>query len=226
MQVLKFLILNLFILISFSSIAFPPGYAAKQVKGDANAYFQGRVLETMTKGKYTYALVKSNKDKKTELWMATASTKLSKGDNIEFLKGMAMKDFHSKSLDKTFKEIYFSDYFKVLKSNKTVANDKKIKILKKAEYSVADIFEQNAKLKDKIVKIRAKVVKVSNQIMGKNWVHIQDGTNFKGQYDLVVTTMTKVKIGDEVVVSAKIAINKDFGYGYKYPILLEEGKFK
>ena len=60
--------------------------------------------------------------------------------------------------------------------------------------------------------------------MGRNWVHIQDGTNDKGQYDLLVTSTQNAKIGDVVVFEGKVATNKDFGAGYKYSVMIEEAK--
>jgi hypothetical protein len=60
--------------------------------------------------------------------------------------------------------------------------------------------------------------------MGKNWVHIQDGTEYNGQYDLTITTQEKVNVGDVVVFEGIISLNKDFGFGYAYDILMENAK--
>lgn len=62
--------------------------------------------------------------------------------------------------------------------------------------------------------------------MDKNWVHIQDGTNFKGKFDLTVTTDREFKIGDVVTFEGRISLNKDFGYGYYYEVLMENGIVK
>ena len=71
-----------------------------------------------------------------------------------------------------------------------------------------------------------KVVKFSARIMGKNWLHIQDGSGdtVAGTNDLTVTTNVVAKAGDTVLVSGKLAINKDFGYGYKYDVIIEDAK--
>ena len=60
--------------------------------------------------------------------------------------------------------------------------------------------------------------------MGKNWVHIQDGTEFEGGYDLTITTNQMVSLGETVTFEGKIVLNKDFGYGYFYNILMEDAK--
>ena len=68
------------------------------------------------------------------------------------------------------------------------------------------------------------MVKVNNGILEKNWVHIVDGTQFENKKSLTVTTNELIKVGDTVTFKGKITIDKDFGYGYVYDILLEEGE--
>jgi hypothetical protein len=65
------------------------------------------------------------------------------------------------------------------------------------------------------------VVKFSQQIMGKNWIHLQDGTGAAGTNDLTVTTDGTANTGDTVVVTGVVTTDKDFGYGYKYDVILE-----
>ena len=77
---------------------------------------------------------------------------------------------------------------------------------------------------NKIIKIKGKVVKVNNAIMDKNWAHIQDGTKSGSDFDLTVTTNDMVNVGDVVTFTGKIALNKDFGFGYSYKVLLEDAK--
>ena len=60
--------------------------------------------------------------------------------------------------------------------------------------------------------------------MGKNWVHIQDGTEFGGGFDITITTDKPASVGETVTFEGKIALDKDFGYGYFYSVLMEEGK--
>jgi len=98
--------------------------------------------------------------------------------------------------------------------------------IKKADKTVGDIFAGQASLGGKEVTVRGKVVKFSAQIMGKNWVHIQDGTGQTGSNDLTVTTADAAKVGDTVLVSGKITLKKDFGMGYKYDLIIEDGKVK
>jgi hypothetical protein len=75
----------------------------------------------------------------------------------------------------------------------------------------------------KTIKVKGVVTKVNEEIMGKNWIHIQDGTEAEGVYDLTITTLKAVSVGDTVTFEGKISLDKDFGYGYFYNVLMEEG---
>ena len=96
--------------------------------------------------------------------------------------------------------------------------------IKKADKTVAELYAGKAGLAGTAVSVRGKVVKFSAQIMGKNWVHVQDGTGSSGTNDLTATTANTAKVGDIVLVSGKITQNKDFGGGYKYALVLEDAK--
>lgn len=96
--------------------------------------------------------------------------------------------------------------------------------IKKADQTVAEIYAGQNGLLGTVVNVRGKVVKFSSQIMGKNWAHIQDGTGSAGTNDLTVTTADAARVGDTVLVSGKITLNKDFGAGYKYALILEDAK--
>ena len=92
--------------------------------------------------------------------------------------------------------------------------------------TVAEIISQSAKLKGKPVLLHARVVKYNAAVMGKNWIHLRDGSGSaeKGDNDLTVTTDAVVKKGDVVSVRGKVAIDRDFTSGYAYPVIVEEAK--
>jgi hypothetical protein len=108
------------------------------------------------------------------------------------------------------------------------AKDAKVSFtgIKKADKTIGDVYAGQNALGGKEVAVRGKVVKFSAQIMGKNWVHVQDGTGQTGANDLTVTTADTVKVGDTVLVTGKITLKKDFGMGYKYDLIIEDGKVK
>ena len=88
---------------------------------------------------------------------------------------------------------------------------------------IGNLFENRKSYSGKVVRIKGKVVKFSKNIMNKNWVHLQDGTGGAGTNDLLVTTQEIVAIGDVVEFEGTITLNKDFGAGYKYEVLMEKG---
>jgi hypothetical protein len=92
--------------------------------------------------------------------------------------------------------------------------------------SIVDLFAQKASLSGKKVKVRGKVVKVNNEIMGKNWVHIQDGTGevSKSNHDLTITTLSKVEVGQTILVEGTFVTDKTFGAGYSFPVLIEDAQ--
>jgi len=90
--------------------------------------------------------------------------------------------------------------------------------------TIAKLFADKKSYSGKVVKIKGQVTKFNPEIMGKNWVHIQDGSEFEGGFDLTVTTNIKVVLGEIVTFEGKIALDKDFGYGYFYNVLMEEAK--
>ena len=94
-------------------------------------------------------------------------------------------------------------------------------------YTVGQIFANAKKLDGKPVQVRGKVVKINLNIMGKNWIHIQDGTGdpMKNSHDLVVTSSVAPELDQVVLIKGNVAANKDFGYGYKYDALIEEATF-
>lgn len=90
--------------------------------------------------------------------------------------------------------------------------------------TISKLFADKKSFSGKTVKIKGQVTKFLPQIMGKNWIHLQDGTEFEGGYDLTVTSDILVNVGDVITIEGKVALDKDFGYGYFYNVLVEEGK--
>ena len=90
--------------------------------------------------------------------------------------------------------------------------------------TIGDLFKNKVDYSEKIVKVTGQVTKVNTGIMGKNWIHIQDGTSDGTNYDLTITTDEVASVGDIFIFEGKISLNKDFGYGYAYDVLLEDAK--
>jgi hypothetical protein len=90
--------------------------------------------------------------------------------------------------------------------------------------TVAEVWAQRLERKDKPVAVRGKVVKFNGGIMGRNWLHLQDGTGSEeaSNFDLTVTTHDDATVGDVVVVRGVVHVDADFGAGYTYPVIVED----
>jgi len=104
--------------------------------------------------------------------------------------------------------------------------EKKEEISQTIALSVAELFAKKAEFNGKNVTIVGKVAKVNLGVMGRNWIHVQDGTGTQGTNDITVTTSGQAKANDKVSVSGTVATDKDFGGGYKYSVIIEEATIK
>ena len=78
--------------------------------------------------------------------------------------------------------------------------------------TIAQILEKPAKLGGKKVLVRGVVVKSTNDVLGKNWLHIRDGSApGEGKDDLTVTTQDKATVGQTVLVEGTVAQTKTTG---------------
>jgi hypothetical protein len=108
---------------------------------------------------------------------------------------------------------------------------KNVKVEKAAgadAHTVGEIFAKRKALDKKTVVVRGKVVKVSAGIMGANWIHVQDGTGDakKSTHDLVVTSQDLPSVGDVVTLKGILSMDKDFGAGYRYDVIVEKASIQ
>ena len=196
----------------------------------------GKVVETMDSGGYTYVNLKKNGK---SMWVAVPQMKVTVGQEMSFAPGMVMKDFSSKTLNRTFDSIVFSSGAAGQESQgsgqkasgEKKAEPKKVKVEKASgpnAYTVAELYEKSASLDKKNIVVKGQVVKVSQGIMGKNWIHIQDGSGdpSKGSHNIVATSQDLPAVGDVVTAKGTLYKDKDFGSGYKYAVIVEETSIK
>jgi len=105
----------------------------------------------------------------------------------------------------------------------TVQQDIKIEPSKNGK-SIADILKNPKLYEGKKVIVKGKVTKYTGGVMGKNWVHIQDGTKYNGKFEIVITTTAELKEGDNAEFEGPITLNKDLGFGYFFEVLMEDAK--
>jgi hypothetical protein len=222
-RLLVWIVLSLFSLIGQAGAY---GTSAETSKGASQS---GSVLETMEGGGYTY--MKLDQDGKT-VWIATRRANVAIGDKVEYVEQMRMPNFTSKTLNKTFDEIVFAKLRGEQAAGSPMQPVPEIAVgdepIEKAEggYTVAEIFANRDALKGKLVKVRGRVVKVSQAIMYMNWIHLQDGTGEKGSDKIVFRSADQVaQVGSIVTAEGRLETDMDFGYGYRYEVLVEDASF-
>jgi len=215
-----------------------PQETAKNISGD--------VVETMDALGYTYVLVDTGSE---QVWAATAQFAVNVGDLVVIPDGMAMHNYHSQTLDRTFDLVYFVESI-LNASSATASTDTPaqgqmpsghppisgmggaepapitVTALDKLEngHNIEEIYADRDNLSGEEIQLRGKVVKFSPQIMGTNWIHLQDGSGNPeaGTHDLTLTSNTQLQVGDVVIASGKLTVDKDFGHGYAYDLIVED----
>ncbi len=204
----------------------------------------GKVVETMDAGGYTYVLIETGAKK---VWAAAPQFAVKVGDTVTMAGALPMTNYQSRTLNRTFDLVYFSGNVKVnggvvaaaSAAPKASAGDLPaghpapraksapavdLAGIKRAEngQTVEEIVKGKATFGGKRIAVRARVVKFNSAIMGKNWLHIRDGSGSEGTNDLTVTTSATAKVGDLVLVTGVLSVDRDFGGGYKYAVIVED----
>ena len=199
---------------------------------NAGDVFEGVVVDTLDGGGYTYLQIE---DAKKKYWIAVEGLKIDKETEVRFTEELRAKNFESKSLNRTFDEIVFASNLQYRTSVPESANIALVtELVKVSPYqqkdtiSVAQAWKERVKLNGKNISIRGKVVKVSKNIMEKNWIHIQDGTGEGAEVGRIVFTSKDdtINVGDVVTAQGVVSADKNFGTGYVYKIIVENASFK
>lgn len=196
------------------------------------------VNEVQQTGDYTYILVQQSNQ---EFWLAVSKTDVEVGEKLYFTDAMEMKNFESKELNRVFESIYFVDQ---VSKEPIEAEAKKAEAISKRQegiqklldsiqispvdggYSIGELYKNADKYNQQTVKVRGQVVKVNLDIMDRNWVHLMDGTKGENRSDLTFTTNDVVKVGDTVTFEGVLALDREFGAGYVYPLIVENAVVK
>ena len=226
------LIPALFFAFSLAASAMPPA----PTTGTA---LSGTVLEAKDGGGYTYLRLRT---KNGEVWAAVPAAQVKTGTEVSIANPQTMSGFQSKALNRTFDTIIFGTLagagaqaqaapdLRAMHAETSKAPkipEVKVEKAKGANaQTVAGIVGSAPKLKDKPVTVRGQVVKFSSGIMGKNWLHLRDGTGSSrdGTDDLVVVTNDSTSVGEVVLVSGTVRTDRDLGMGYTYKVLVEDAR--
>jgi hypothetical protein len=202
----------------------------------------GTVAETINAGGYTYIRIKES-----DIWIATSTMEASEGDQVEYSGGAEMLNFHSKSLDRTFESIWFVQNASIsgqglpqqdaarghapipanVPQSTAIAAPAPGSIeIPDGGKAIAEILADSAALHGQTVSLRAMVIKVSENIMGMNWITLQDGTGTAPNNKLMAISSEMVTVGEVVTATGLLQNDVDLGSGYRYAALLEEATFK
>ena len=232
-----------------SAAAATPGVAtagAAPAAGQAAQTATGTVLETFDAATYTYVRVKSAS---ADFWAATGTFKVAVGDRVVVPLEMPMENFHSQTLNRDFPLIYFTSRIgregdpapempamasAHAPTGGAAAGAATMPAASAPQVTepirpapggttVANVWANRKSLAGTTVILRGKVVKFNGGIMGRNWIHLQDGTGVAadGTNDLLVTSDAAAKVGDVITVTGTVAIDRDFTAGYAYAVLIE-----
>ena len=194
----------------------------------------GKVMQTMDVSQYTYLQIDTGK---ALVWFAGPVTQVKVGDIVDMPPGIQMSNFRSSSLDRTFDTIHLVGAIQVKSQQKAGAENAPggadaaaapaVSGIERIAggHTVGEIIAGRASLAGSEVAVRGKVVKLNAGILGRNWLHLSDGTvGPGGEQDLTVTTEDTAEVGSTVVVRGTVATDRDLGSGYKYDVLIENAK--
>ncbi len=200
--------------------------------GEIHEHHTIEVLEHIAGKRYSYMNVRENDD---EYWIATMKGDFKINATYEYHEGLEKTDYNSTELSRTFDRIVLvselmeagsegHNHAETLQKNE-IKIDKTEKIaLPKGSTPIKSIVSNPKNFKNKSIEITGRVVKVNPGIMDRNWIHIYDGTN--GDYDFVCTSNQDIPVGHLITLKGTIVLNKDFGAGYTYEILMENAQVK
>jgi hypothetical protein len=231
--------MKILLAICMLAVATLVGAAEKPAAPATLEIVKGEVLEVLDASGYTYMRLKT---KNGEVWTAVAKAPIKVGSQVTVENAVPMKDFNSKSLNRTFPLIMLGNlpgtaaappltgdamaaaHSGVVKPTVDLTNIKVPKATGANAQTVAEILTKGVALKDKPVLVRGKVVKYNEGIMGKNWVHLRDGTgsDMDKTNDILVTTKDDTMVGQIVTAKGTVRTDKDFGSGYSYKVLVED----
>jgi len=213
------------------------GWAAEKSAPAPTATVTGKVLEVKDVDNYTYLRLQT---KDGETWAAVTKAPVKKGADVTLENTMVMNNFESKSLKRKFDKIVFGTIAgapgtpaaqeRDLSMHSGAAKPADVTNVKVAKATgpdartVAEVVTNSTKLKNKNVLVRGKVVKYTPDVLGKNWVHLRDGSGSAADHtdDVLVTTKDKTKVGDVVLAKGVVQTDRDLGSGYTYKVLIEE----
>ena len=226
------------VLAAFAIVAPPPAAAETAKAADAAngapdadlREIRGLVAHTTSVSGYTYVQVETDEGL---LWAAGPRAEVKVGDRVRLSHAALMEGFYSSSLGRRFDQIYFAASLRVEDAGTSgpasaphcTPAPASTAPLERARggHRVAELVDRRSELAGERVRMRGRVVKVNSSVLGRNWIHVEDGSQgSNGVTSLTVTSLHAADVGCIVVLDGTLVIDADFGYGYRYPLLIED----
>ena len=228
------------------SQAQPGGVGASAAGPRELASLTGSVVEQLRASPYIYLRLKTAEG---EVWTAVNEATIKNGATVTVYGPLLMTAFETKTLKRTFDQVYFGSLRPTggagaasaapampspaggnphasVEQPAAVDVGKVEKATGADAHTVAEVWSQKTNLTGKTVTIRGMVVKYNDNVMGKNWIHLQDGSGntTQGTNDITVTSSVAAVKGETITVSGTVRTNRDFGAGYSYAVIVEDAK--
>ena len=203
----------------------------------AGSTITGTVREVIPVQSYLYLRLETQNG---EIWTAVNQATLLVGATVTVYNVMLMEQFASPTLKRTFARIYFGSLVPVESSPSSAvattdttaaaAADAMIGAVAPATgsgaHTVGGLWRQKDRLTSTTVSVRGVVVRYNAGVMGKNWIHLQDGSGVTsaGTHDLAATSIEEAAVGDTIILMGIARTNVDVGGGYKFVLLLENAR--
>ena len=224
----------------FTALLLSSSWAAENPSGTIGQPLKGVVIESRDVDAYTYLHLNTADGK---IWAAVNKSAVQNNSEVTIVNTMVLKDFESKSLKKKFETIVFGtladgasdaaggnlrQIHQGIASETSAVEVKVPKATGPNAKTVAEINERKAALKGQTVLVRGKVVKFTPNVMGKNWIHLRDGSGSanKNTNDILVTSKDQTRIGETVLARGTVRTNVDLGSGYNYQVLIESASLQ
>jgi hypothetical protein len=191
------------------------------------------VTEILETAKYSYLRVTDAKSS-AEYWIATIKRPFKTGERYYYKEGILKRNFESREHQRVFKELYLVSNLTPATHGDNLTEQNLMKKDQPATFGqthqdrhefpipIADLAAHRDRYNGQKVIVSGKCVKVNRNIMGRNWIHLQDGST--DDYDLVATSGETVSVGDNITIQGVVALDKDFGAGYVYSLIIENGE--
>lgn len=197
-----------------------------QEKESANVTVHSVIVEeVLPTSSYVYLYVKEGEDK---FWISTSKQEVKPGEAYLFHDAMLQTNFKSKELDRTFDTLYLVTQIVPVNSKNKSQSDMSSSssgsghMNTEGSVKIADLVNNMSAYSGKTIQLSGTCVKINKNIMGHHWIHLQDGS--KDDYDLVITSDVDVPVGNTVTMKGVVTLDKDFGAGYQYDLIIERGE--